>query len=200
MIMRHQIVLASGSVYRKTLLERLGLPFMTVNPTVDETPYVQEPGIDLVRRLARLKADHVALQYPDALVIGSDQCAVLDDAILGKPGDFAAALHQLKQASGRVMYLYTGLCVLDTHPQRVVLDVVTAKIHFRQLDERQISAYLKRERPFDCAGSFKSEGLGIALFSRLECDDPTAVIGLPLIRLTQMLAHQGVDVLDPAGA
>lgn len=189
------LVLASTSVYRRALLDRLGLTYVTAAPAIDESPLPDEPPQALVLRLAEAKARAVARQYPDALIIGSDQVACLDDHILGKPGHRTAAIAQLEQASGRVVVFQTGLCLLNAARGRARLHVEPFWVHFKRLDRRHIEGYLDRERPFDCAGSFKSEGLGIALFERLEGDDPNALVGLPLIRLIEMLEAEGVDPL-----
>lgn len=186
------LVLASTSPYRRELLGRLGLPFSTARPETDETPLAGETAEALVRRLAEAKARAVAPGHPDALVIGSDQVALLDGTVVGKPGTPAAAAAQLRRASGRAVTFLTGLCLLDTARDAAAVVVEPFAVHFRTLDEARIERYLERERPFDCAGSFKSEGLGIALFERLEGDDPTALVGLPLIRLVSLLGRAGV--------
>lgn len=190
-----RLVLASTSRYRRELLARLGLPFTTCAPDCDETPLPGEAPAVLVERLARAKAASVAAREPHALVIGSDQVAVLDGAILGKPGDHARAVAQLAAAAGRRVEFLTGLCLHDGVSGRVQCDVVPYAVEFRALTATQIEAYLRHEQPYDCAGSFKSEGLGIALFERLDGDDPNALIGLPLIRLVRMLEAAGATVL-----
>jgi septum formation protein len=189
------LVLASTSPYRRALLERLGLPFVAVAPEVDETPHPGEAAQDLVLRLAEAKARAVAPAYPGALIIGSDQVATIGDAILGKPGNREAAMAQLSHAAGRMVVFYTGLCLLNAATGQAQTLCEPFRVHFRQLKTRQIAGYVDRERPFDCAGSFKSEGLGIALFERLEGDDPNALIGLPLIRLIGLLQAEGLDIL-----
>ena len=186
------LILASTSPYRRALLERLGLPFSTAAPDVDERRHPGESPSELVQRLAEAKARAVALNHPDALIIGSDQVACLDDAILGKPGDHATAIAQLERASGRCVLFQTGLCVLDARSGQAQTLVEPFRVHFRLLSRARIEGYLERERPYDCAGSFKSEGLGIALFERLEGDDPAALIGLPLIRLIPWLEAAGL--------
>ncbi|PWV59534.1 Maf family protein [Plasticicumulans acidivorans] len=190
-----RLVLASTSPYRRQLLERLALPFECARPGVDETPLPGEAPRELVARLALAKASVVAQRMPHALVIGSDQIAVLDDAVIGKPGTHAAAREQLQRASGRSVEFLTSLCLFDADSGNTQLEVVSLRVHFRALLPQQIERYLQREQPYDCAGSFKSEGLGIALFERLEGDDPNALIGLPLIALTTMLEAEGVSVL-----
>lgn len=192
------LVLASTSPYRSALLGRLGLPFTTAAPGVDEAPRPGEPPQVLVLRLAEAKARAVARDFPDALIIGSDQVACIDDQILGKPGDRQRAIAQLEQASGRCVVFQTGLCLLNAQTGRAQTLVEPFRVHFRPLRRARIEAYLDREEPYNCAGSFKSEGLGIALFDRLDGDDPSALIGLPLIRLVTLLASEGMDPL--AGA
>ena len=197
-----ELILASTSRYRAALLERLGLPFSTLAPEVDETPARGEAAVDLVRRLAIAKARAGSRAYPDALVIGSDQLAVLDDAVLGKPGTEARAREQLARLSGRSVTFLTGLCLIDGRTQREQVEVVETPVRFRTLSDRQIADYVAREQPLDCAGAFKSEGLGIALFEALEGTDPNALVGLPLIALTTMLTNAGLPVLggDPVEA
>ncbi|MDB6062111.1 MAG: maf protein [Verrucomicrobiaceae bacterium] len=190
-----EIVLASSSLYRRTLLEKLGLPFICASPSVDETPNPQESAPTLVARLATEKAQALATIYPNHLIIGSDQVAHLDNTIIGKPGNFVNAVSQLQACSARRVEFLTGLCVLESGSGRHQTIVEPFAVIFRQLSTAQIQRYLEREQPFDCAGSFKAEGLGIALFERLEGDDPNALIGLPLIRLVTLLQQAGVAVL-----
>jgi len=191
------IVLASSSPFRRSLLERLGLPFTAAAPDLDETPGPHEAAEALVMRLAEAKARRVARDHPEALVIGSDQAACIDDAVLGKPGGRKGAIEQLSRASGRLVTFFTGLCLLNARTGTAHTLCEPYRVHFRALSSERIAGYVDRERPFDCAGSFKSEGLGIALFERLEGDDPSALVGLPLIRLVRMLEEEGVDVLGP---
>lgn len=193
--MTQQIVLASTSPFRRQLLERLGIEFTAVAPDADESPLENESPQDLAARLAEAKARAVAAAYPEALIIGSDQVAVINGRILGKPGDHQSALAQLRSASGRRVTFYTGLCLLNAADERVQLEVVPFHVYFRELNDEQIENYLRKEKPYNCAGSFKSEGLGISLFERLEGTDPNALIGLPLIRLVQMLEREGVRVI-----
>ena len=189
------LVLASTSPFRRALLERLGLPFAVAAPDVDETRCPDEPPDDLVLRLSEAKARAVAGAHPGAVIIGSDQVACLDDLILGKPGDRATAIEQLRQSSGRCVTLLTGLCVLDTASGEAATLIEPFRVHFRPLTQAQIEGYLDREQPYDCAGSVRSEGLGVALFTHLEGEDPAALIGLPLIRLTALLEAAGIHPL-----
>lgn len=190
-----RLVLASTSPFRKELLAKLHLEFVTANPRVDETPLEGESPEQLVARLAEAKARAVAADHPDALIIGSDQVAVNEGRILGKPGDHARAMEQLRQAAGKRVTFLTGLCLFNSGSGRYQRVVEPYSVVFRPLSEAQIDNYLRREQPYNCAGSFKSEGLGIALFQRLEGDDPNALIGLPLIRLIAMLEQEGVGVI-----
>ena len=194
--MTPSLVLASTSPYRSALLARLGLPFTTAAPAVDESPHPGESPQVLVLRLAEAKARAVARAFPDALIIGSDQVACIDDRILGKPGDRQRAIAQLEQVSGRCVVFQTGLCLLNAVTGRAQTLVEPFRVHFRPLTRARIETYLDREAPYNCAGSFKSEGLGVALFDRLEGDDPSALIGLPLIRLITLLATEGLDPLS----
>lgn len=193
--MMKELVLASTSPFRQELLQKLGLAFSTAAPNVDEKAHPGESAEALVERLAESKARAVAADYPDALIIGSDQVAVLGDEILGKPGEHDQAVSQLKAASGRTVTFLTGLCLFNSGTDRVQTMVESFKVVFRDLSDAQIENYLRREQPYNCAGSFKSEGLGIALFKRLDGEDPNALVGLPLIRLMDMLQAEGVDVL-----
>lgn len=193
--MSRELILASTSPYRRQLLERLGVPFSTVSPQVEESRLDGEPAEDLVRRLAEAKARSVATSRPEALVIGSDQVAVIEDRILGKPGSRERAIEQLSASAGKRVEFLTGLCVADGTSGRTQVDVVPYSIVFRPLTRAQIDAYVEREEPYNAAGSFKSEGLGIALFERMSGDDPTALVGLPLIRLVSMLQAAGMDIL-----
>lgn len=190
------LVLASSSPYRSALLSRLGIPFTTAIPQVDESPRHGEAPQALVLRLAEAKARAVAQVYPEALIIGSDQVACIGDQILGKPGDRQRAIAQLEQASGRCVVFQTGLCLLNAATGRAQTLVEPFRVHFLPLTRARIEAYLDREEPYQCAGSFKSEGLGIVLFERLEGEDPSALVGLPLIRLVALLACEGVDPLS----
>jgi septum formation protein len=174
------------------LLERLRLPFDRVAPEVDESALPGERPIDTAARLARAKANTVAARYPKVLVIGADQVAELDGTAIGKPGDHARASAQLRAASGRQVEFHSALAVVDARDGRVFADLVTSRVKFRQLSEAQIEAYLRAEPAYDCAGSAKAEGLGICLIERIDAPDPTALIGLPLIALTNLLALAGL--------
>ena len=187
-----QLILASTSVYRNQLLQKLGLPFATAAPDVDESRLEDETPQQLVMRLAEAKAKAVAQQFPDALIIGSDQVAVIGDQILGKPGNFENAVAQLRAAAGKQVDFKTGLCLYNSATQHGQTRCETYSVLFRQLSDVQIKSYVRREQPYDCAGSFKSEGLGITLFERLMGDDPNTLVGLPLIMLVRMLDKEGI--------
>lgn len=189
------LILGSSSPYRRELLDRLGLHYQCISPEIDETPHPNESPEALVQRLALEKARAVARQVPDGLIIGSDQVALIDGNITGKPYSHDKAVAQLRRASGHRVTFLTGLCLLDSASGRHQLEVVPFHVQFRQLSDTMIERYLRREQPYQCAGSFKSEGLGIALFERLEGDDPNSLIGLPLIRLVRMLEKEGIEVL-----
>ncbi len=189
------LVLASGSPYRKLLLEKLKLPFTTAVPSIDETPLFNESPEQLAMRLAATKARAVAKEFPAHLIIGADQVAVLGGRKLDKPGNFEAAVAQLQAASGRSMSFYTGVSVLSSRTGRQLNAVEVCKVHFRSLTLAEIEDYVRRDTPYDCVGAFRAEGLGIALFQRIEGDDPNALIGLPLIQLVQLLRRFGVKVL-----
>ena len=191
------LILASTSPFRRQLLEKLRLPFSCMAPQVDESALPGETPQALVQRLARAKAEAIATQQREALVIGSDQVAVIDGKILGKPHTHERACAQLQQASGRRVRFMTGLALaMPARRTRVVIDFFD--VQFRQLDSASIDRYLRLEEPYQCAGSFKSEGLGITLFESLHGDDPNSLIGLPLIRLVGLLRDAGVDVLTEA--
>lgn len=189
------LILASTSPYRRALLERLRLPFRVCKPGVDEARLPNESAEQMVCRLAQAKATVVAREDPTAWVIGSDQCAVLDGQILGKPGTHARAFEQLEAASGKQVIFHTGLCLMQRASDFERVMNVPFSVHFRELTAREIEHYLQREQPYDCAGSFKSEGLGITLFQSMQGDDPSALIGLPLIALCAMLREAGLDPL-----
>lgn len=189
------IILASSSPYRQELLKRLRLPFQCISPDIDETVLSGESPQNLVVRLAVNKAQAVQQNYPHALIIGSDQAATIEGKILGKPGTHARAKEQLRMVSGKKVSFYTGLCLLNGTNGRLHTCCEPFHVHFRRLDERKIEDYLSAEQPYNCAGSFKSEGLGIVLLDKLEGDDPNALIGLPLIQLINMLEKESYDVL-----
>jgi len=193
------ILLASSSVYRKQLLEKLQLPFSMASPDINESSLTGESPEDYVLRLAITKAKTLADKYPNHIIIGSDQCAVLEvegqQTILGKPHTVANAVTQLNQASGKQVKFLTGLCVFNSQTQQQLSLVEPFSVHFRDLTRVQIERYIEQEMPLDCAGSFKSEGLGIRLFKSLEGRDPNSLIGLPLIALVDLLEQQGIQVL-----
>jgi septum formation protein len=192
-----QLVLASSSPYRRALLERLGCPFVIDVPDIDEARLPAESPAALVVRLSQEKARAVAARHTDALIIGSDQVALFGSTILTKPGSPERAIEQLTLMRGATAHFLTGICVHNSRTNRDRAAIERYAVTFRSLTDAAIARYVERDRPFDCAGGFRSEGLGIALFERLEGDDPTSLIGLPLIRLVAMLAAEGVDVLGP---
>ncbi|QJD29761.1 Maf family protein [Methylococcus geothermalis] len=189
------LVLASGSSYRRELLSKLGLAFTPVSPNIDESALPGEDPADLALRLSCQKAQALAPAYPDHLIIGSDQVAVLGERRLGKPGNHENAVAQLQQASGKIVTFLTGLCVYDARRGISHAGLDRCRVHFRRLDRRLIERYVAIDQPYDCAGAFKSEGLGIALLERIEGDDPNALVGLPLILLTELLRRCGVAVV-----
>lgn len=190
----NSIILASRSRYRGELLERLGLPFQSWPPDVDERPHAAEPPRETATRLARAKATAAGKRYPLAWVIGSDQVADLDGEPIGKPGTVDNARIQLRRLSGHSVLFHTALCVSHARLERRHERLVTTEVAFRRLTDAEIDRYLEREHALDCAGSAKSEGLGIGLLSRLVGDDPTALVGLPLIALAAILRAEGFDV------
>ena len=190
-----RLILASTSPYRRELLARLRIPFDVQAPGVDESPLPAEAPANLALRLAETKARAVGASAAGALVIGCDQVAALDGACLGKPGGHPAAVAQLEAMRGREVVFHTALALLDTASGRIQLDSVPTTVRFRAYDDLEIERYLAAERPYDCAGSAKIEGLGIALVEQVTNDDPTALIGLPLIRLAAMLANEGVAII-----
>jgi len=189
------LILGSTSRYRKELLNRLRIPFETASPDVDETPHSNESPKDLALRLALAKARAVALKHPEAIVIGSDQVADLEGTPLGKPGNHANAILQLQRMRGKTVIFQTALSVVCIATGYERTDLAEVKVKFRDLSDAEIETYLRAEEPYDCAGSAKSEGLGIALLDAIDNDDPTALIGLPLIRTCQMLREAGVKLL-----
>lgn len=193
-----KLILASSSPYRQALLHRLRIPFVSESPSVDESPLPGETPTALSLRLSLEKATAVAARHPRACVIGSDQVASLDGNLLSKPHTEKGALAQLKASSGRRVTFDTGVCLLapGTEPQ---VDCVSTQVYFRSLSQTQLARYVELDQPLDCAGSFKWESLGIALFERLSGDDPTALEGLPLITLCAMLRRVGIDPLAASG-
>ena len=189
-----RLVLASASRYRRELLARLGLPFATLAPAVDESPIAGETPPMLALRLACAKAQAAQSAYPDALIIGCDQVAAVGAALLNKPGSHANAVRQLQLMRGKPVQFFTALCLLNARVARMQQDVVTITVHMRDVTDAQIEHYLAADQPYDCAGSAKIEGLGIALVARFEGDDPSALIGLPLIKLCAMLRGEGVEL------
>ncbi|MEJ3959268.1 Maf family nucleotide pyrophosphatase [Brachymonas sp. G13] len=198
------IILASTSPYRRELLQRLRIPFETISPQVDETPFADEQPRQLARRLAEAKARAVAELHPDAVVIGSDQVADLHGKSLGKPLQHDRAVTQLRAMRGQTVVFHTAVAVVCLARQHTEVDVAQVSVTFRDVDtgmsDEEIESYLRLEQPYDCAGSAKSEGLGIALLARIQNDDPTALIGLPMIKTCSMLRAAGVPLLTGARA
>lgn len=190
-----QLVLASTSPFRQSLLEKLGLPFITAAPDCDETPLANEDARHLVVRLAQQKAQSLASRFSNHLIIGSDQVCVLDGNITGKPLTEENARWQLTKASGHVVTFYTGLALYNSANGQLQTECEPFDVHFRHLSIEEITGYVEKEQPLYCAGSFKSEGLGITLFERLSGRDPNTLVGLPLIALGQMLRNEGVNPL-----
>ena len=193
--MQTKIILASSSPFRQQLLDRLHLAYESRAPDIDETINPGESASAYVCRLAESKARHVAQNYPDAIVIGSDQCALLEAKILGKPGSHEKALQQLREAQGKTVVFHTGLCVLNLSTGFSTVEDVPFEVEFRVLNDHQLEHYLRVEQPYQCAGSFKAEGYGSCLFKKMRGDDPTALIGLPLLRLIAMLESAGIEVV-----
>lgn len=189
-----KLVLASTSAYRRELLQRFNLPFEVARPDIDESPLPGEHPRSTAERLAIEKARAVAGNFADALIIGSDQVAAMGDIRFGKPGTVERAVAQLKQMSGQTVIFHTALALLNTTTGEAQIDVVPTEVRFRTLSEDEIVRYVEKERPLDCAGSAKSEGLGITLLDALSGDDPNALVGLPLIALARMLRHEGVTL------
>jgi septum formation protein len=189
------LVLASTSPYRRELLTRLGIPFEVAAPDIDETPLAGEGPADTALRLAQEKARVLAHRYPGALIIGSDQVATLNDLQIGKPGNHERAVAQLQLMRGRTVIFHTALALYDGRNDSMQVKDVQTEVDFRQLSDEFIEAYLRKEQPYNCAGSAKSEGLGIVLMSAMRGTDPNALIGLPLIELVSMLQHAGFRIL-----
>ena len=190
-----QLVLGSGSIYRRELLQRLQIPFEVCSPDIDETPLAGEMPAATALRLAESKARAVATIYPDALIIGADQVAVLENTLLGKPLTHGNATKQLRLLRGKEVTFHTALSLFNSRSANVQARLIPSHVKFRELSDQQIENYLAREQPYHCAGSAKSEGLGIALIERITGDDPNALVGLPLIALVQMLAHEGIEII-----
>lgn len=190
-----KLVLGSTSPFRKEILKKLNLPFECAKPNIDETAHDNESPVALVERLAIEKAQTVAKEFPNALIIGSDQVAMCDGDILGKPHNFENAVKQLQKFSNKAVTFYTGLCVYDSELDYTTALIEPFVVHFNDLSITEIENYLHAEQPYNCAGSFKSEGLGICLFKKLEGEDPNSLIGLPLIKLVALLKQHNVDVL-----
>ena len=188
------LLLASSSVYRRQLLDRLRLPFTCSSPDIDEAHHPEESATELVRRLSLQKAQALASSHPEHLIIGSDQVAVLNGKIIGKPHTFDNARQQLLNASGASVSFLTGLTLLNSQTGSYQTDCVPFTVHMRSLSTQQIERYLHAEQPYDCAGSFKAEGLGVSLFQRTEGDDATSLVGLPLISLVNMLINEGISI------
>jgi len=188
------IVLASSSSYRKALIARLGLDCAVIAPEIDETRLPGESPVATATRLAQAKARKVAVMNPGALIIGSDQVAMLDETVLDKPGSHAAAVRQLRAMSGRTAVFHTAVCLYDAPADAMQCASVPTTVRMRELSDDMIERYLQRDRPYDCAGSAKIEALGIALVEQVESDDPTALIGLPLITLVTMLKRAGIEL------
>jgi septum formation protein len=199
MATRPQLILASTSRYRRELLERLRLPFQVESPGVDESAEPGELPARLAERLARAKARAVAGRHPGAVVIGSDQVAELDGAAIGKPGSHARAREQLRAMSGRTVVFHTAVAIERLAPRHSAAALASVTVRFRELRDAEIERYLRAEQPYDCAGSAKCETLGIALLEAIESDDPTTLVGLPLIRTCELLRAAGIDPLSPEG-
>jgi septum formation protein len=189
------IILASTSIYRSQLLSTLQIPFQTASPNVDETPLPEEAAPRTSQRLAQLKAQAVSQQFPDALIIGSDQVALLEGVQLGKPMTHDNAVRQLRSMRGKTVDFYTAVSLFNSRTQDMQIAMAETRVKFRNLTDDEIERYLHKEQPYHCAGSAKSEGLGIALIQSIQGNDPNALIGLPLIILVDMLKKQGVNIL-----
>jgi septum formation protein len=190
-----QLVLGSSSIYRRELLQRLQIPFEICSPDIDETPLPGEVAGETALRLAENKARAGALVYPDGLIIGADQVAVLESTPLGKPLTHENAVRQLRLLSGREVTFHTALSLFNSRTNSIQTSLTLSHVKFRELNDQKIENYLAKEQPYHCAGSAKSEGLGIALIERIVGDDPNALIGLPLIALVEMLSHEGIEVI-----
>ncbi|MFM9834682.1 MAG: Maf family nucleotide pyrophosphatase [Methylophilaceae bacterium] len=193
--MKQTLILASSSIYRRELLQKLQIPFSAISPKIDETPLADEKPHETALRLAQEKAKKVGEEHPYALVIGCDQVATLDGEQLGKPGNHKNATEQLKKMRGREVKFYSAMCLYNASTANMQTENVPYLVRFRQLTDEQIERYLNKEQPYHCAGSAKSEGLGIALIERMIGEDPNALIGLPLIKLVSMLNNENVHVI-----
>ncbi|MBR9911556.1 MAG: septum formation inhibitor Maf [Gammaproteobacteria bacterium] len=189
-----QIILASSSAYRRQLIEKLGINAESVSPAIDESALPGESPRELVERLSTSKAKALARRFPEHLIIGSDQVAELDGSLITKPGNHSRARQQLLACNGKVVRFHTGLCLYNSASDRQQYRLATTEVKFRQLQEDQVERYLRQEQPYNCAGSFKAEGLGICLFEYLRSNDPSALIGLPLIDLTSLLLNEGIEL------
>ncbi len=189
-----KLILASSSPFRQELLKRLKIPFQVQSPDVDESPVEDESAHQQVKRLARIKAQTVGKTEADALIIGSDQLATCNNTVLGKPGTHAQATSQLQLMRDETLLFHTGLCLLNTKTGKEYVDCIEYQVHFRRYSNEEIERYLLSEQPYNCAGSFKSEELGISLVESMEGQDPTALIGLPLIKLTAMLRQEDIQI------
>ncbi|MCC7516601.1 MAG: septum formation protein Maf [Pseudomonadales bacterium] len=191
------LILASSSRYRQQQLQTLGLHFSCISPNIDESAKTNETAPALAQRLAEEKARAVAAPFSDALIIGADQTLAFGERILGKPGNYERALQQLRELRGQEVVLYSALALFDSNTQQLQQAMIPTQVRYRHLSDAQLANYLERDQPFDCAGSCKCESLGIALLESIRSDDPSALIGLPLIALTTMLTHAGLSVLSP---
>jgi septum formation protein len=192
---KQTLILASTSPYRSELLSRLHIPFKTAAPDIDETPLANETANGTSWRLSREKALAVSKNHPDSLIIGSDQVALLDNQQIGKPLTHDNAVKQLRAMCGKTVIFYTALTLLNALTKEIQTEVAVTKVNYRNLTDTQIENYLRKEQPYNCAGSVKSEGLGIAVIKSMEGDDPNALVGLPLILLVNMLFKEGVSIL-----
>jgi septum formation protein len=193
--MKQTLILASSSIYRRELLQKLQIPFSAISPKIDESPLIDEKPYDTALRLAQEKAKKIGEDHPYALVIGCDQVATLDGEQLGKPGNHKNAVEQLKKMQGCEVKFYSALCLYNASTGKMQTENVPFLVRFRQLSDAQIENYLNKEQPYHCAGSAKSEGLGIALIERMLGEDPNALVGLPLIKLVTMLQNEGLNVI-----
>ena len=190
-----KLVLASSSPFRKELLKKIHSTFDTASPNIDETSKLNETPLELSKRLSLEKANELVSDFPDHIIIGSDQVAMLDDVQLTKPGGFENAVLQLSRSSGKTINFYTSLSVLNSKTGESITDTDICRVHMKTLSLKEIQNYVERDKPYGCAAAFKSEGLGIALFKKIEGEDPNALVGLPLIKLTNILTKMGINTL-----